>query len=494
MNTPEIYLVEPYNAYAPKGKKKHWHQVVEEEALMARIIAEQQQLIQEAKSKTTPPQAPPESVPTIVGSSGGAGAAGSEGSAPGGGGTPVWDFWNPKGDVVNFDRSPSTGAGPLTVTFTNCTTTPQFDKYNWGFTLDGVIVTSTDVNPVIVFQTGSVNGAIITASLQATNSITNVPGGRSPDVYTIVNYPTVTAAFTYTTTSNVAPFSASFLNTSTTDNGQSLTYLWKFTYNDGTTTFLSSSTGDTAASRRIDSGSYTASLQATGSYNIASLYTQSFAAPAPTLGLSFTANVGTGVAPDLTTFAATVNYTGYGTTAGTWKFGEYQESGAEWTTPYTTPTGTSFTYETRSVTGQDGHFTASLQMTESIYNVMAYYTQSFNIARPTLAPTFTVTSASKVAPSLVNFTVVTNWLSSSTDPGTLAGTWHFGEYRENGTEWTTPYNGPTSTAFTYATRSDAAGVTIGHFTASLQMTESIYNVMALYTQSLYITASLPYTG
>jgi len=68
MNTPEIYLVEPYNAYAVKGKKKHLHQILEEEALMARIVAEQQALHEAAVKQahpTLPPQAPPTSKPVL---------------------------------------------------------------------------------------------------------------------------------------------------------------------------------------------------------------------------------------------------------------------------------------------------------------------------------------------------------------------------------------------------------------------------------------------
>ena len=34
MNIPEIYLTEPYNAYTnAKRKQKHWHEVIEEQAL-----------------------------------------------------------------------------------------------------------------------------------------------------------------------------------------------------------------------------------------------------------------------------------------------------------------------------------------------------------------------------------------------------------------------------------------------------------------------------
>ena len=67
MNIPEIYLVEPYNAYAPKGKKKHWMQEVEEQNMLARIIAEQQQLRESQFSKTLPSTAPATATPTVGG-------------------------------------------------------------------------------------------------------------------------------------------------------------------------------------------------------------------------------------------------------------------------------------------------------------------------------------------------------------------------------------------------------------------------------------------
>lgn len=61
MNISGIYLAEPYNAYtAQKGaRKKHWHEVIEEEALMQRVIAEQQAqqqaLLEAQNSRTLPP-------------------------------------------------------------------------------------------------------------------------------------------------------------------------------------------------------------------------------------------------------------------------------------------------------------------------------------------------------------------------------------------------------------------------------------------------------
>jgi hypothetical protein len=83
MNIPQLYLVEPYNAYAPKGQKKHWMQVVEEQALMARIMADQQALQESQYSKTLPENAPASATPTIGGI-----------PQAGGGGQPVPQFFN----------------------------------------------------------------------------------------------------------------------------------------------------------------------------------------------------------------------------------------------------------------------------------------------------------------------------------------------------------------------------------------------------------------
>ena len=95
MNIPEIYLVEPYNAYAPKGRKKHWHEVIEEQALMARILAEQQaqqQAILEAQTRTLPSDAPHVSSATVAGRSF-APAGNSPAGNAGAGGQPVPDYW-----------------------------------------------------------------------------------------------------------------------------------------------------------------------------------------------------------------------------------------------------------------------------------------------------------------------------------------------------------------------------------------------------------------
>ncbi len=482
MNTPEIYLIEPYNAYAPK-RKKHWMEEVEEQALLAKIIAEQQaqqKAIAEAKNASLPPNAPPVSAQTLAqsmaDSSNNSSGNTAVGGAAGGGGTPVWDFFS-NADAVNFDRSPATGAGPLTVTFTNLTTTPQFDTYNWYFTIDGVTTTSTDVNPVVLFQTGSSNPTVITASLQVTNSVSGNPSGKSPDVYTLVSYPTVTSAFTFATSSNIAPFNATFTNGSSTDNGQPLTYRWTFTYDNGTVTSSSVSTLLTPPVQIVNSGSFTASLQATGSYGIASIYTQSFSAPAPTLNISFAVASSSNYSPSLVTLTPTIIYNGAGTLSGLWGSGEWAEGGGEYTLP-TITTWADRLYDTRSgVATTDGKFTASLQVTESIYSGSAFYTQSFALLFPTLEVTLAVASSSNYSPSVVTLTpTITN-----NGAGTVSGKYFYGEFTEADAEHWSPYAaGPD--VRTYDTRSGVDST--GSFTASLQLTGSNYGVTAFVTQSI----------
>lgn len=492
MNTPEIYLIEPYNAYAPK-RKKHWMEEVEEQALLAKIIAEQQaqqKAIAEAKNASLPPNAPPVSAQTLAqsmaDSSNNSSGNTAVGGAAGGGGTPVWDFFS-NADAVNFDRSPATGAGPLTVTFTNLTTTPQFDTYNWYFTIDGVTTTSTDVNPVVLFQTGSSNPTVITASLQVTNSVSGNPSGKSPDVYTLVSYPTVTSAFTVTTSSNVAPYSMSFTNGSSTDSQTppTLAYLWTFTYNDGVSApVVTTSTLATPAARRVDSGSFTASLKTTGAYNITSSVTHSYAAAAPTFGVTFTVTTSSNIAPATATLTPTITYNGIGSYTGSWRSGEWAEGGGEYTLPYA-GAWTNRSYDTRSgVAATNGEFTASLALRENVYGIMAFYTQSFKLDLPTLIVNFITTSFgfggvenSYMEPVTMSYTSANYW--NGNQPLTVL--WDFGSasFWSDGSGAT---NGTTSSIGPHT----VADYGPGSFTASLQMTGS-YGISGIATQSFVVS-------
>lgn len=427
MNIPEIYLVEPYNAYAPKGRKKHWHEVVEEQALMARIVAEQMALQEAQTSKTLPPNSPATATPTVAGI-----------PQAGGGGVPVYSFFHPEGDVANFSFTPSTGVSPFTVTFTNLTDTPEFDTYLWVF---GDGTTSTDIKPVHVYQTGSTNPTYYTASLQVSHSA-DPSVTQSISKYITASVPTVTALFTYTTSSNVAPEVFTFTNGSSTNSqiSPTLAYLW--TFGDGVSSSLASPT------HQYDTGSFTASMSVTGSYGIASKYTQSFTLPAPTLTVAFAVATSSTPAPVTASFTNTTAYNGAGTLTYKWVFGDGASSSVA---------SPQHMYDT-------GSFTASLQVTESLYSIASKYTQSFFVPTPALAAAFTITTSSETAPSTTTFLNTTTYNGH----GTLTYFWTLGSG---------------SLSASTIIPNPQSYVNAGGYTASLQVTESNYNVTSIYAVS-----------
>lgn len=473
MNIPPIYLVEPYNAYAPKNRKKHPLEILEEQALLERIMAEQialqktqdthQLSIFEAQSKTLPPNSPNISSPTVGNMAGGAG------------GIPVIDYFQPQAESIGFTANPTSGAGPLTVVFTNTTTTPQLDTYLWKF---GDGETSTKINPTHLYQTGSPGvGALYKVELTASHAVTPTMMTSSID-YISASIPVVTALFTTSSMVGlVAPVTVSFNNGSTTTSQTppTLTYLW--TFGDGTTSPLAN-----PPAHGYGTGSYTASLQATGSYDIASKYTQSFVVGPPVLTFTLAADSSSKYSPSNVTLTPTITHTGVGTLVGLWRRGETDNSDAEYTVPYVGNEILTSVYDTRSLSGISGSFTASLQLTESKYGVATKVTQSFYLTMPSIVMTLAVGSSSKSASSDVTLipTITNN------GAGTLSGLWRRGEYGEGGSgEYTVTYVGNEILVSTYDTRS-ATGQD-GLFTASLQLTGSNYAVTTFVTKSFYIS-------
>lgn len=255
MNIPQFYLVEPYNAYAPKQNKKHWHQIIEEQALLARIQAEHMAL-QEAANNTLPPNSPDVSTPTV-------------GNAAGAGGVMPSIVFHPESANVTFSFLPATAAGPVTIAFTSSVDNSELYSYNWIFS-DGQ--TSTLQNPRILFQSGSNSTNVITASLQVTSSLFGTPGRSTGNTFISASKPTVTAGFTLVTSSVSASATVTFTNTTVnTSQTPSTTYLW--TFGSGS---LTSSVATPNSVTYTVAGPYTASLQSTGSYGIASIITRSF--------------------------------------------------------------------------------------------------------------------------------------------------------------------------------------------------------------------------
>ena len=259
MNIPEIYLVEPYNAYAPKGKKKHWMQEVEEQNLLARIIAEQQQLREATyKNATLAPLMPSQATPTIGGT-----------PQPGGGGAPRPQYFNPESGSYTFTATPNTSSAPTNVTVgvaggANTLALGGANvTWNWGDGTTGGGPSATHVYT----GTGSFNISMIVSS-----AISNAFIGAQTQSVTM-SVPTIAAAFTLTgSTTTIGAggyYTAShtdtliFTNGTTTNNpANPLTYNWTFG------TGISSSLVNPSYSYNIaGAGTYTVNLGASGSFN-----------------------------------------------------------------------------------------------------------------------------------------------------------------------------------------------------------------------------------
>lgn len=324
------YLFEPYNAWdrhTPK-KKKHWHEIVEEEQLMARIIAEQQaqQAQQQVQNQAM--------------------------AAAGAGGVPPYAYFHSELEVVDFSATPLTGAGPLTVVFTNLTTSPEGDSYLWTF---GDGETSTEQSPTHLY---SVTGSF-TASLQVTNSLGQAKI-ETKNNYISSSVPVVTAAFTYTSESAIAPATVSFVSTTTnTSQTPTTTLLWTL---DGNPTTSTSTTVDSI----YQSGSHSASLQATGSYNKTSVTHSVITLAAPTLTATFTFTTSSTTAPSTASFTNNTTYNGHGTLTYKWLFGS-----GSFTSSLQSPSPFFYTAA--------GGYTASLQVTESSYNIKSALSRSFTL-------------------------------------------------------------------------------------------------------------------
>jgi hypothetical protein len=248
-----IHIIEPYNAWAPKNKKKTFQQEIFEQNQrveeLAQIFESQNRVLQQVTAPTQ--QA------TVAGYAAPAGA----------GGTPTIPELLVSN--ININRIPAAGAAPLTVQFYNLVPNRDFYRYKWVF---GDGTTSNELDPIHVYDSGSAPTYGYSASLEVSSS-TNAPIGRSP-VYlvTLATPPSVTASFTFTTSSKSVPSITTFVNTTiNTSQTPTTTYLWNF--GSGS---LTSTAANPAPVSYLNAGSYTASLQATGSYGLRSLYTGSW--------------------------------------------------------------------------------------------------------------------------------------------------------------------------------------------------------------------------
>ena len=228
-----------YIYYGRWKKERHWADVAEEEAIQRRMIQEaieQQQAQQNAVGQA------------------------------GAGGSPEYRYFNPN-TATSFTSNITTADAPFSIQFTN---TSHADITRYGsFSLEfGDGLTSSDPNTSYLYTaTGSFSASLVSTTFYGGRTTTSSP------IIVSGSIPTVTAAFTYTTASvspATAPATATFTNTSTNSSQVPTTiYLWDFGQD-------SSSVEINPTQVYASAGSFTASLQVTGSFGLTSRVEASF--------------------------------------------------------------------------------------------------------------------------------------------------------------------------------------------------------------------------
>ena len=464
------YLFEPYNAYQKPPKKKHWMEIAEEEALLHRVQLEEQArqkdmfqealkqhlALREANAKANQtnlnnqnvalPQYTPQPASQQI--------QDGQYAAPAGGGGWVLPSELESQEVARFSAVPSTGVGPLTVTFTNLTVSPQNDTFLWNLGSGSYTSSAAITPPALTYtQTGS-----YTVTLQETSST----GNKSVTTQTItVTDPTLNAWINSPLlATGIAPLSRSFTVTRTYNGNGAVTGYLHFGDGKPSVAFVNNGT----IGHVYNSGSFTASLALTessyGHTNVATVY---ISASWPTLTPLFTVTTSSNIAPSIATFANTstqvvgnddlYNYT--------WYYGDGSPTDTGFQPPHT--------YQT-------GSFIVKLAMTESYYGVSASYTIPGGItsSAPTLQVAFTTQSVGFGGALDSYMEPVTNSYTRSISyngHGTLTYDWEFGN-GESGSG-----AGPFGNVY-YG---------VGGYTASLSITESSYNSTGYYTQSFIVS-------
>ena len=279
------FLFEPYNAYQRPPKKKHWMEIAEEEALLHRIQleeqAQQKELFQEtikqhlalreANSRKNSSNLNNQNVALPQHSSQPASQQVQNGqyAAPAGGGGWVLPQEFEKTEIASFTLSPTSGIGPLAVSFTNTTISPLNDTFLWNFGSGSLTSSNVSPSPITYSALGT-----YTVTLQETSS----QGNKSVATQTVtVIPPTLTANFTYVSSSGAAPSTVTFTNTingtGTQYNGTGiLTYFWSLGSGSLTSTGIIPS-----PTTYRNGGPYLIQLQVTESlYNVSSSVTKTF--------------------------------------------------------------------------------------------------------------------------------------------------------------------------------------------------------------------------
>jgi PKD repeat protein len=285
--------------------------------------------------------------------------------------------------VATFTATPTSGAAPLSVTFTDqSTNSPTSWSWNFG---DGQ--TSTAQNPSHSYSTPGT----YTVSLTATNS--KGSNTLTKTSYIMVTVPPPVAAFTATPTSGAVPLSVTF-----TDQSTNTPTSWSWNFGDGQT-----STAQNPSHAYAAVGTYTVTLTATNAGGSdPEVKTGYITVINPPPGTAFTGTPTSGVAPQTVVFTDQSTNT---PTSWSWNFGDGQTSSAQ---------NPSHSYST------PGTYTVSLTATNAGGGNTLTRTSYITVTAPAPVAAFTAAPTSGNAPLTVTFTD-----QSTNFPA--AWSWNFGD-------------------------------------------------------------------
>jgi len=277
--------------------------------------------------------------------------------------------------VAEFSGAPTSGAAPLTVTFSDAST-GAVSSYQWDF---GDNTTSTAQNPIKIYAAAG----SYTVSLTAVGS-----GGISTETktdYVIVGVPAPTADFVGAPTTGVVPLTVLF-----TDQSSGVSTSWSWTFGDGGI----SSTQNPTKVYSI-AGTYTVALTATGPGGASTeTKTDYIVAAEPAPVASFTGSPTSGQVP------LTVNFTDTSTGVSSgwaWTFGDGGSS---------TVQNPSYTYNGA------GNYTVSLTVTGPGGSDIEVLTDYIAVADLPPVADFAGAPLNGVAPHTVDFTNLTTGVST----------------------------------------------------------------------------------
>jgi PKD repeat protein len=211
-----MYLITPYNAYQKPPKKKHWHEIAEEEALFVKMMMEAKTMAEAKTAQMTVADSVQDGPSLATVTAGPAGGAG-------GGGTPPRSYFDATLFQVDFVGAPTLHAAQNLVTFTNLTVPPpSVNVTTWKWTFGDGTSSSLQNPPVHTYDTGSFD-----VKLEATNSFGQT-SSLTRTAYISSSTPVLIADFSTPTLTGTVPLTVNFTSSTTYDGSGTLTYLWNF--------------------------------------------------------------------------------------------------------------------------------------------------------------------------------------------------------------------------------------------------------------------------